>query len=369
MTAAEAKFLLDPYLDWTKREGIPIHEDFAVDLVTAETGPWPRLGDGCSGAFVHLGGRGDWMTVFLLDVPPGGASAPQRHLYDEMFYVLSGTGRMVVEMPDGGQHTFDWGPRSLFALPLNARYRIFNGSGREPVRLASANDLRILMNIFHDETFFFDNPFAFAERDGMAGYYSGEGKMTSIRPGRHLWETNFVPDLGSFALKPWEARGAGSSNIQFLLSEGSMGAHVSEMPVGAYKKGHRHGAGLHIFFIHGTGYTLLWYEGDRDFQRVDWRHGMCFAPPENMFSQHFATSAQPARYLAIGFGTKRYPVVLARRLGSEGRRTDVSLKEGGSQIEYPDQDPRIHALWLEELRKTGVRSEMGCENERGPTNA
>jgi hypothetical protein len=78
-----------------------------------------------------------------------------------------------------------------------------------------------------------------------------------------------------------------------------------------------------------------------------------------MFHQHFDTSARPARYLAVGFGTKRYPIVWERRVGSEGRRTDVSIKEGGAQIEYADQDPRIHALWLQELRKTGVQSQMG----------
>ncbi len=266
---------------------------------------------------------------------------------------------MVVERPDGGRHSFEWGPRSMFAPPLNARYRIFNGSGREGARLACANDMRILMNVFHDPAFLFDNPYSFPEREGLPGYYGGEGEMTSIRPGRNLWETNFVPDLGAFELKAWEARGAGSSNIQFLVSEGSMGAHASEMPVGCYKKGHRHAAGLHVFCIHGSGYTLFWYEGDRDFHRVDWRHGMVYAPPENMFHQHFNTSPQPARYLAIGFGTKRYPIVHARRVGSETVRTDVSVKDGGGQIEYEDQDPRIHALWLEELRKTGVPSQMG----------
>src|SRR5262245_58272806 len=193
-------------------------------MLTAETAPCSRLGDGCKGAFVHLKGRGDWMTVFLLEIPPGGRSAPQQHLFDEMFYVLSGTGNVVVEMPDRARHSFEWGARSLFAPPLNARYRIFNASGREPVRLACANSLRILLHIIHNEAFFFDNPYAFLEREGLAGYYNGEGEMTSIRPGRHLWETNFVPDLGVFELKPWEARGAGSSNIQLLISEGSMGA-------------------------------------------------------------------------------------------------------------------------------------------------
>jgi mannose-6-phosphate isomerase-like protein (cupin superfamily) len=359
MTGPGPKFLIDPYLDWTQREGIPIHEDIGVDLVAADTAPWPRLGERCKGAFVHLKGRGDWMTVFLLDIPPGGKSAPQRHLFDEMFYVISGHGTMTVDVPGGGKHVFEWGPRSLFNPPLNATYQIFNGSGREPVRLASANDLRILMNIIRSEDFLFGNPFAFPEREGLPAFYSGEGELTAIRPGRNLWETNFVADLGAFELKPWEARGAGSSNIQFLLAESSMGAHVSEMPVGTYKKGHRHGPGLHVFFIHGTGYSLLWYEGDREFERVEWRHGVVFAPPDNMFHQHFDTSERPARYLAIGFGSKRYPIVWERRIGSEGRRTDVSIKEGGAQIEYADQDPRIHAIWLEELAKTGVKSQMG----------
>lgn len=259
---------------------------------------------------------------------------------------------MVVEMADGTKNSFEWGPQSLFAPPTNAKFRIFNGSGEESARLASTNNLRILFNMFHNEKFFFDNPNAFPEREGRDGFYSGEGEMTSIRPGRHLWETNFVPDLSAMELRPWDERGKGSSNIQFLLGEGCMGAHVSEMPVGRYKKGHRHGAGLHIFSVHGSGYSLLWYEGDKDFRRVDWRHGMCFAPPENMFHQHLNTSASPARYLAVGLGSKRYPVVYERRSGSEGARSDVSIKEGGIQIEDEDQDPRIHPMWLKELEKT-----------------
>ena len=172
-----------------------------------------------------------------------------------------------------------------------------------------------------------------------AGYYAGEGEMTSIRPGRHLWETNFVPDLGAFELKPWEARGAGSSNIQFLLSESSIGAHVSEMPVGTYKKGHRHGPGLHVLFVHGAGYSLLWYHGERDYKRVEWKHGVVFAPPDEMFHQHFDTSHRPARYLALGFGSKRYPdrARAPHRLGRppqrrqpEGRRRAGRICRSGS---------------------------------------
>ena len=35
------------------------------------------------------------------------------------------------------------------------------------------------------------------------------------------------------------------------------------------------------------------------------------------------------------------------------------MNEGGIQIDYPDQDPRIHHIWLKELTKTGVTSRMG----------
>ena len=353
----KAGLLLDPYLTWAEGEGVPIHEDFGVDLLAAETAPWARFG--CDGAIINLKGRGDYCTVFLFDIAPGGQSAPLRHLYEDVYYVLSGHGSTQVETSDGTTHSFEWGPKSMFAIPLNAPHRIFNGSGTEPALVASTNNANMILKLYHSEQFVFENDEWFTEREAAADRFAGEGEMTSIRPGRILWDTNFVPDLGSFELKPWEARGAGSANMQFILADSGMGAHCSGMPVGTYKKGHRHGPGLHIFIVDGSGYTLLWYEGDEDFQRVEWRHGMLFAPPDQMFHQHFDTSSEAARYLAIGLGSKRYPLIQVRRAGSEGNRSDVSIKEGGRQIEYEDQDPRIHRIYLEEIRRTGVESKMG----------
>jgi len=47
-----------------------------------------------------------------------------------------------------------------------------------------------------------------------------------------------------------------------------------------------------------------------------------------------------------------------RRKSAEGAGSK-SLQDGGRQLEYEDQDPRIHYKWLEELQTTGVPSEMG----------
>jgi mannose-6-phosphate isomerase-like protein (cupin superfamily)/uncharacterized RmlC-like cupin family protein len=350
------RYLIDSYLDWSKAEGIPVVDAFAVDLTTMETKPWPRLGDGVRGAFVHLKGRGDFLGLQVIDIPPGGRTDLLHHLYDEVFHVLFGHGSTSVAI-EGKAIGFEWGERSLFAPPINAPFQLFNGSGRTTARLVSASNLPFMMNFFRNEQFLFHNPFPFRGRLAPDKHYTGDGEFLPIAPGKHMWETNFVPDLATFALPEWEARGAGSRNIKFILADSAMHAHTSEMPVGTYKKGHRHGAGAHVLAVTGSGYTLLWNEGDSDFERHEWKHGFVFAPPDGMFHQHFNTSPEPARYLAVSLGSHRYPV-LARKVARK-QEPEKSVKDGGLQIDYADQDPRIHALWLKELAKTGVPSRMG----------
>src|SRR6266540_3975105 len=192
---AHPKMLLDPYAAWAAKEGVPITEDFGVDLLEVSTAPWPRFG--VDGGLVHLKGRGDFVSIFVLDLAPGAKSAPQKHLFEEVVYVLSGHGNTTIETSDGRKHSFEWGPKSLFALPLNASYQHFNSSGREHARLASTNNLALMLNLFHNDTFVFDNDYDFPERQGAAKYFSGEGEFIPVRPGRNMWETNFVPDLAA----------------------------------------------------------------------------------------------------------------------------------------------------------------------------
>jgi gentisate 1,2-dioxygenase len=350
----EVRLLTDPYMEWLQEQGLPIVEDFGVDLLEVETAPWSQMG--ANAAFVNLKGRGDFISVTLLDLPPAGATEPQRHLYEEVVYVLSGRGSTTVESPDGRSHSFEWGPKSLFALPLNARYRHFNASGSEPARLASTTNVPMQLKLFHNREFVFDNPWTFDERLGSEHHFTGQGDFIPTRPGRHMWETNFVPDLSGFELRKWDARGAGGSNMMFVLADGTMHAHMSEMPVGTYKKGHRHGADFHIYAVTGNGYTLLWYDGDEEFHRVDWRHGVVYAPPDRMYHQHFNTSPEPARYLAVAFGGLRYPFTEDKRRTFMGM--DVSERNGGRQIEYEDEDPRIRQMYAAALEEAGIEMRM-----------
>ena len=353
--AGAPRIMIDSYLEWLKSEGIPTSEDFGIDLFSVETKPWARFG--VNGAAVHLKGRGDFLNMFLLDIPPAASTSPQQHLYEEVVYVLAGIGSTTIEVADGRKHTFEWGPRSMFAIPLNTKYRHFNGSGSQPARLVSTTNLPVVMNMFHNEKFVFANDWRFDERIGNSKYFSGEGDFIPVRPGQHMWETNFVPDLGAIELKAWGERGAGGSNIMFILADGTMHAHISEMPSGTYKKAHRHAADFHVMCVTGIGYSLFWYEGEQDFQRVDWKHGTVFAPPDQMFHQHFNTGPQPARYFATAYGSLRYPFTESKRKSLFGG-VSTSVKLGGAQIEYEDQSPRVHQMFAEATRKNGVTVKM-----------
>lgn len=350
----EGRLYVDPYGEWAKREGIPIVRGFGVDLLEVDVRPWARIG--ASGAFVHLDGRGDFVDVHVVEIAPGARTEPQRHLYEVVVYVLDGNGSTSIEMPDGTKRSFEWQTSSLFAIPLNARYQHFNASGAKRARLSAVTDLPIMLNVFRNEPFIFENPTGFPERVGGERHYQGDGTFVPMRPGRHMWETTFVPDLRTFELKEWQARGAGGSNIMFILADGTMHAHMSEMPVGTYKKGHRHGPDFHVFAVTGEGYSLYWYEGEQELQRFDWKHGGVFAPADRLFHQHFNVSAEPARYLAIAFGSLRYPTVADKLATWMGM--DVSVKEGGRQIEYEDEDPRIRRIYEEELAKRRIPSRM-----------
>ena len=155
-----------------------------------------------------------------------------------------------------------------------------------------------------------------------------------------------------------ESRGKDSMNVFFVLADGTMHAHMSQIPTGRYKKAHRHAAGTHVHAVDGIGYSMLWYEGDSEFVEMPWKHGFMYTPPFWMFHMHFNTGDKPARYLACALGSARYPFIALRRRSTEGGGS-TSVKQGGRQIEYEDQDPRLHRKFLEELKKTGNKSVMG----------
>jgi mannose-6-phosphate isomerase-like protein (cupin superfamily) len=343
---------VDTYGSWQEAQKIPVIKGFFVeDIKTVELAPWDLKGG--LGAFVVLDGTGGVNDAYICEIPPGGKLKPQKHLYEEMVYVAEGRGATTVWQKDGKRHTFEWGPGSLFAIPLNAWYQHFNGSGSEPARYFAVTNCCYMMNLFHNLDFIFGDDFAFRDRfdPDEDDYFSGKGKIY----GRFFMSTNFVSDTHTVALKDYSERGKGSTNMKFDLAGQTMASHISEFPVGTYKKGHRHGPGAHVIILSGQGYSILWPEGAKR-RRVDWRPGSVVVPPNQWFHQHFNSGAAPARYLALRWGSWRFRFM---RMTDGDGSTYTSVKLGGGQIEFEDEDPDIHREFEATIAKAGAACRMG----------
>ena len=283
--------------------------------------------------------------------PAGGKTKPQKHMYEEMVYITKVTATSVWQR-DGKKHTFEWGPGSMFAMPLNADYQHFNASGSEAARYFAVTNCSFMMNLFHNPDYIFNSDYTFLDRfdPRTEGYFSGEGELT----GRFFLTTNFVSDTHTLKLTDYSERGKGSTNMKFNLAKNTMGAHISEFPVGTYKKGHRHGPGAHVIILGGQGYSVLWPQGEKP-QRVDWKQGSVVVPPDQWFHQHFNSGANPARYLALRWNNWRYRFMRSQ----DGEGSTLPALNWGVDKSSSRMKIRKCIAILSGHEKAGARCNMG----------
>ena len=335
-----------PYTRWVAREGLDIISGHYVpDLRGLGLKPWPRRGG--RGVFINHDASRTSNDCYVCEIPAGGALAPQRQLFEEMILILDGTGSTRVWNDAGREVAFEWQAGSMFAIPLNAWHQHYNVSGTEPVRFVASTNLPPVLNMYDDVDFIFNTRRDFPLRfDGEQDYFAAKEETKGL-----LLVTNFIPDSLALPLLNASERGARSGHIRFSMARASMNSHISEFPVGTYKKAHRHGPGAHVIILSGTGYSLMWPEGEQP-RRYDWSAGSLIIPPNMWYHQHFNTGTAPARYLAF----KHEGVALRNAQGIP--KAWISRRLGGDQIDYADESPAIRKTFEDELAKTGVTSAM-----------
>ena len=341
------------YTQWQREEEVPKHKGWWADLPTVEVAPWERMG--CLGAYVNLANQ-ESLDAYVAEIPPGGKTHPQRYLYEEAIYVLKGRGGTTVWYDGMPKQTFEWQEGSLFSPPLNCWRQHFNGEGNQATRFVSITAAPHTINLFRDKDFIYNNPFTFVGRyQPNHDYFSAAGLQKTYNlpdsPGRQrkIWKTNFIPDVLHFEHltdhSRWMYAPGAALSVHFNLSENTMGGHIADQKPGYYKKAHRHGPGAHLIIIRGTGYSLQWLEGQQR-ERVDWKPGIVFSPPDMWYHNHFVTGKEPARLLAVHWGGEHIGV---------SRGTE---KNYGDQIEYEDEDPEIRKEFENDCRKNGVAVQM-----------
>jgi oxalate decarboxylase/phosphoglucose isomerase-like protein (cupin superfamily) len=335
-----------PYTRWVRSEGLDIiSAHYIANLHTVELKPWARRGG--RGVYINHEASRTSNDCYVCEIPAGSKLAPQRQLFEEMIYVLDGRGSTSVWNDAGQRLTFEWGKGSMFAIPLNCWHQHFNGQGKETARFVSVTNGPVVVNLYEDLNFVFNTAHDFRGRfNGEPDYFANKGEQKGL-----LLETNFVADSINLPLIAAKERGAGGGHIRFNMAKGSMNSHISQFPVGTYKKAHCHGPGAHVIMMSGEGYSLMWPEGEEP-KRYDWADGTMIVPPNMWFHQHFNTGTTPARYLAF-----KHEVVSIRNAQGVPKAW-ISRRVGGDQIDYADEQPVIRTLFQEALAKYGLAPRM-----------
>ena len=295
-----------PYDKWLEkaRERMPTFEGMLIqDARTEPLEYWEAMG--VDGLYIKMA---DYQITdgWILEIPPQGQTKPQQHMFEAGMYFFGGPGHITIQQEGQRPQRTDFGHRSLFSVPLNVAYQIYNDSD-EPVRVVAVTSFPFVINSMNSEEFVFDNPFSFRDRyDGEEDFF-----LTSEHVRENLTVTNFVKDALEFELDAYDHRGKGTTNTHWTMAGNThIDLHVSEMPAGVYKKAHRHSSDAYILLLSGEGYSLTWPEGRyEDRLRVDWTEGTIFVPPIYWYHQHLNPGTESARYMAIN------APILVRTLG------------------------------------------------------
>jgi oxalate decarboxylase/phosphoglucose isomerase-like protein (cupin superfamily) len=335
---------ITPYMRYVRDEGLDIiSAHYVRNLKTVDLKPWARRGG--SGVFINHEASQVTNDCYVCEIPPGKSLNPQRQMFEEMILVLSGRGSTTVWTKDGKRITFEWKAGAIFAIPLNCHHQHFNGSGQEPARFVSVTNCPSVLNLYDDLDFLFGLDFDFKKRfSGEPDFFSSKGEQKGF-----MLTTNFVPDAVNLPLIEAKERGAGGGHIRFNMARGSIASHISQFPIGTYKKAHAHDPGAHVIILSGEGYSLMWAEGEEP-KRYDWEIGTMIVPPNNVFHQHFNTGPTPARYLAF-----KHPGV---RNEQGVPLAWISRRLGGNQIDYADESELVRRLFSEALARHGMQPKM-----------
>lgn len=287
-----------PYDRWVAaaKKRIPVFEGLVIPNVrTAPLRPWPALGAGVHGLYLRFS---DYQMTDgrLIELPSRGSAQPQRHMHEIVLYCLGGEGHAELARPGKPPLQVRWREGTIFSVPLNARYQLFN-DGDAPTRLLAVTSFPFVMNALASESFVRDDSFEFADRfDGAEDYYA----RAAPAPDEHT-ATNRVDNVRATPMNEYESRGPGATTARWLMAGNTqLSLHSTAIAPLSHLKAHRHSSDAFVLFLTGRGYSLIWRGGDvRHRQRIDWQGGTLFVPPTYWYHEHFNTGTQPAQHLAV----------------------------------------------------------------------
>ncbi|MDR1967152.1 MAG: cupin domain-containing protein [Burkholderiaceae bacterium] len=295
-----------PYDAFMESEGVPVFRGPGVRTVTdLPLAPWKRKGE--RGHYIQLLGTETKWGHFVVEIPPGGALNPEKHMFEEIYLVVEGRGTCEVwQEGDGKKHVFEWQKGSLFSIPMNAWFRLVNATSAAAVLMAG-NTAPNVLNMINNVDAVFNNTFVF--RDRFSGgddffKYRDEIEPDPVR-GLAMRRTNFIPDVVNCDLPLDNRRSPGFRRVEPFMTNNQFYYWIGQHENGRYSKGHAHTSAAVLICLKGKGYTYSWPEhlGEHPWEdghadqvrRVDYEQfGFVTAAPggARWYHQHFSVSTR-----------------------------------------------------------------------------
>ena len=356
-------------------EGIPVFRGIGIrDVRELEMADWTRRG--VRGTFLMLDGLEGSKGMYVMEIPPQKATAPEKHLYHEFFIVVEGRGTCETwrEGDTASRHSFEWQPGSMFRVPPNVHYRLINSTNQRCLFIAATNAPG-MFNMFRDRSFIFDNGHPFPQFYGGEGFYDFDARVVATPYNkRAAVRANFFPDVIGCELPLDNQRAPGYRRItpMWYGFENEQTGFVAEYPIGRYSMAHYHESGAVLVCLDGEGYTYNW---PREFGFTPWADGngdqvrvleyvsgglVAAAPGGGQwFHQHFGVGNKPLRLANFWGGPNAKPDEFINR--ATGVSALATTREGGQTIDYRDEDPFVRENFDAKLAEVGLKSTMPPE--------
>ena len=350
------------YESFMEAEKIPVirGESGVRDVRELALGPWDRLG--CEGAFVQLRGLNGLQGAYVMRLAPGTSVAAEKHLYEEIFYVVEGDGATRVWTDDDpGGAVVEWRTNSVFTVPLNAWHELVN-TGTDPALVIVITNAPPVFELYQNPEFVFNDEYRFQERtERCFEDYRRTSFELGVDPLTHrAWYTAaIIPDAVGMELPYDGQRGADYRHMELQMAGNFSAGFVGEYPGVSFGRTHRHLSGPLLICMDGEGYTLTWpesagtrpwAEGNADqVQRIDYRQGGMMSPvPGDIewYHGHYNTSGKPLRVLAHTGG---YPRRVPGEPGDTVVDSNADIKDGGKTIGAADEDPAVREMFDAEV--------------------
>jgi hypothetical protein len=220
------------------------------------------------------------------------------------------------------------------------------------------------MNAIDDLDLIFncDYPYQPLLRDGDHYFQASDLRTNEGSYGAVVWHTNFIPDCTRQQVDNAEYKVSGGQLTNYRMASRFPQGHISAWPTGRYHKAHYHEPGAILLGLDGEGYVLAWdsalgphpYQNGRgsEVMKVNWRQNSIYSPPNAYYHQHFNTGPGPARHIAV-YGLLQ-PMTVHGMEGADGFIGLISSRDGGTLIDYEDEDPQVRSDYEAALRQNGL---------------